>query len=204
MLGLLRSTIAETLELEHQTNLLPIHELTVIDNEATLANANTDAVRYAFREWVADDLPPRLCDEEVERFGGAAQIREKLLSNDAHHSPHATHPAACIPPQWQFFVFVDEECLRSLETSYGALDPMLKILTTDWNGSELDDTIDEYDDLEWMKIDASDYMPVYANLVTPCLWHEYYESPLLNRINRRIPLFSQNDLRVNVKALWRG
>jgi hypothetical protein len=146
MLGLLRSTIAETLELEHQTNLLPIHELTVIDNEATLANANTDAVRYAFREWVADDLPPRLCDEEVERFGGAAQIREKLLSNDAHHSPHATHPAACIPPQWQFFVFVDEECLRSLE-------------------SELDDTIDEYDDLEWMKIDASDYVPVYANSV---------------------------------------
>jgi hypothetical protein len=188
MLELLRSNIAETLALEDQTDLLPRHELTGIEDEATLAGADSSAVRRAFRAWVAEDLPPRLCDEELEEFGGTAQVRAKLLSNDAHHVPHTKHPVTHVPPQWQFCVFVDEDCLRSLGISSGAWDPALKILTTDWvldkagvateefttdwDGGE---TNDECEEVGWMYMDMSDYVPVYDRLVTPFLRHEYYQ-----------------------------
>lgn len=43
------------------------------------------------------------------------------------------HPAACLPTRWQFFLFVDENCLRSVDLS-GARSPCVKLLTTDWEG----------------------------------------------------------------------
>jgi hypothetical protein len=190
MLELLRSNLAVTLAREDQTDLLPRHELTVIEDEDTLAGADSYAVRRAFRAWVAGDLLRRLRDEQIEKFGGTAQVRAKLLSNDAHQEPHSNHPAALLPPRWQFCVFVDGDCLRSLGTSCNARDPALKILTTDWVPDRLsaateDFTMDwdggetdhEFEEVGWMYMDMSDYVPVYDRLVTPFLWHEFYQRP---------------------------
>jgi hypothetical protein len=126
MLELLRSNVANTLPLSDRTDLLPRHELTVIEDEETLARADTHTVRHTFRAWVADNLTPRLRDPD---HGGSAQIRAKLLSNDAHG---LKHHMSCLPPMWNFCLFVNEACFRSLDASIGSGSPVIKILTTDW------------------------------------------------------------------------
>jgi hypothetical protein len=192
LLELLRSKIKRTLKREDQTYLLLRHELTVIEDKATLAGADSYAVRRAFRAWVAEDLPPLLDNEELEKFGGTTQVRAKLLSNDGHDTPNTVHPVRLVPPRWQFCLFVDEDCVRSLNASMISPypDPALKILTTDW---ELDraesatevfttdwdggETDNDCEDVGWMYMDMSGYVPLYAGLVTPFNWYEYHQRP---------------------------
>jgi hypothetical protein len=52
MLKLLRTDVTDTLSLSDRTELLPRHELTVIDDEETLAGADTHILRHAFRAWL--------------------------------------------------------------------------------------------------------------------------------------------------------
>lgn len=87
---------------------------------------STYEVRHAFRTWVAKDLTPHFIDTELEAYGGAAHVRIKLASNDSHFT--GQHPVECLPPRWKFCLVVDEDCVRSLDTT----DPVVKLLTTEW------------------------------------------------------------------------
>jgi len=135
MLGLLRE-MEETLSYYGQQYLMKHHELTVIEDEKTLSGADSHTVRDAFRAWVADDLTPRLKD--TERWGGQAEVRKILRSDipvgDPHWNAERHHPATCMPTRWQFCLFVDENCLRSLNESADPPGPHVKILNTDWKG----------------------------------------------------------------------
>jgi hypothetical protein len=184
MLECLRSHVADTLVLEDQTDLLPHHELTVIEDEA-LAGAESHTVRHMFRAWVAEDLTPRLCD--TEKYGGSAQVRAKLASTDAHF---LDHPVACLPPRWIFCLFVDEDCLRSLENPSSEC---VKILTTNWVGEEGEDedpitvtwdhewdggeTNNDQEDVGWMYMDVTSYVPYYSHLTNSSFWDTIYSRP---------------------------
>jgi hypothetical protein len=185
MLEDLRSNVAQSLVLEDQSDLLPRHELTVVEDEATLASADSHTVRRVFRAWVAEDLTPRLCD--TEKYGGTAQVRAKLASTDAHFP---NHPVADLPPRWIFCLFVDEDCLRSLEKSTFSC---VKILTTDWvkvEGEEEDpvtvawdhewdggETNNDQEDVGWMYMDVADYVPSYSQLTDGHFWDTLYSRP---------------------------
>jgi hypothetical protein len=109
------------------------HEMTIIEDEATLASANSYAARRAFRAWVAADLPQRLRDECLETLGGLAQVHAKLIGNDEYNTPNTIHPTRIVPPRWQYCIFVDHDCLRSVEKGPkdpDMQDPALKILTS--------------------------------------------------------------------------
>jgi hypothetical protein len=184
MLECLRSHVADTLVLEDQTDLLPHHELTVIEDEA-LAGADSHTVRHMFRAWVAEDLTPRLCD--TEKYGGSAQVRAKLASTDAHF---LDHPVACLPPRWIFCLFVDEDCLRSLENPSSEC---VKILTTNWVGEEGEEedpitvtwdhewdggeTNNDQEDVGWMYMDVTNYVPYYSHLTNSYFWDTIYSRP---------------------------
>ncbi|EMD92634.1 hypothetical protein COCC4DRAFT_163026 [Bipolaris maydis ATCC 48331] len=73
-LDLFRANVEETLRLEDELDLLPRHEMTIIENEAALGGADSYAARRAFRAWVANDLPQRLRGSCLEELGGLAQI----------------------------------------------------------------------------------------------------------------------------------
>jgi hypothetical protein len=184
MLKCLRSHVANTLVLEDQTDLLPHHELTVIEDEA-LAGADSHTVRHVFRAWVAEDLTSRLCD--TEKYDGSAQVRAKLASTDAHFSDH---PVTCLSPRWIFCLFVDEDCLRSLEKSTFEC---VKILTTNWvreEGEEEDpitvawdhewdggETNNDQEDVGWMYMDVTSYVPYYSHLTNSSSWDTIYSRP---------------------------
>jgi hypothetical protein len=46
--------------------------------------------------------------------------------------------------------------------------------TIDWNGGETDN---DCEDVGWMYIDMSNFIPMYRCLIMPCLWDEYYQRP---------------------------
>ncbi|KAI8942911.1 hypothetical protein NX059_000950 [Plenodomus lindquistii] len=167
----------------------------MLEDEATLAGADSFAARRAFRAWIAADLPPQLCDDYLEDMGEVAHVRDKLSSNDAHCAPNGTpHPASAIPLRWQYCIFVDQDCLRSVEKGAGdpdMQDPALKILTTDWtpdegvevpieeftrdwDGGETDDGAEE---VGWMYMDMLEYVAVYDRLLDVFAWHGYYKRP---------------------------
>jgi hypothetical protein len=193
LLELFRASVSETLRLEDQLELLPRHEITIIEDEATLAGTDSYAARRAFRAWVAADLPQRLRDDCLEELGGLSQVRDKLLSNDAHNAPNTTHPASIVPPRWQYCIFVDQDCLRSVEKGPEdpkLKDPALKILTTDWELQEVEvpteeftrdwdggETDDGAEEVGWMYMDMTDYVAVYDRLTRAYAWQEYYERP---------------------------
>ena len=195
MLELLRAEISESLTEADHLELLSRHEMTIIEDEATLAGADSSsaaayAARRAFRAWVADDLPQQLSDDYLEKLGGLAQVREQLLSNTKHH---ANHPLGIMPPRWRYCIFVDQDCLRSLEggpEEPELKDPALKILNADWDGEEAEvpneeftqawdggETNDDYEDVGRMWMDMTDYAAKYTQLTSAFGWEEYYERP---------------------------
>ena len=83
MLELLRAEISESLTEADHLELLSRYEMTIIEDEATLAGADLSsaaayAARRAFRAWVADNLPQQLSDDYLEKLGGLVQVREQL------------------------------------------------------------------------------------------------------------------------------
>jgi hypothetical protein len=182
MLELLRATITESLEVEGYPQLLPCHDLTIIEDEATLAGADQYTVCDAFRAWVAKDLTARFTDKELEIHGGAERIRVKLASNDSHDG---LHPVQNVPPRWKFCLVVDEACLRSLETN----NPVVRLLTTEWDQDRADaetrtwhhgwdcSEIDEHPvETGWMYMEADDYVTMYRDLLY-FEWIEIWRGP---------------------------
>lgn len=96
------------------------------------------------------------------------QVRNKLLSNDAHNMANTTHPARIVPPRWKYCIFVDQDSLRSVEK--GPEDLELK----DQDGGETDNDDEE---VGWMYMDMKDYIAVYDRLTSPFAWQEHYERP---------------------------
>lgn len=173
----LRSKVARSLVLADQTDLLLRHQLTVIEDEATLSDADSHTVRRVFCAWVAEDLTPRLCDAET--LGWSAQIRAKLTSNALKGA------TPCLPPRWNFCIFVDEDCLRSLDAKF----PTVKILNRDWEegDSESEDKDEDQDDIGWMYMDGlllPGYVGIYSLLTDLYAWDEFYQRPSEGYVNQ--------------------
>jgi hypothetical protein len=171
------------------------HELTVIEDEESLSGADSHTVRDAFRAWVADDLTPRL--KSTERWGGQEEVRRILRSNtpvgDPYWNAERYHPAMCMPTRWQFCLFVDENCLRSLDASADQPGPHVKLLNTDWKGDrsvniaegwEDGETDDETEDVGWMYMDVLEHVEAYRDLMDSYTWWEMpmYERPYVGFI----------------------
>ena len=181
--------IDESLSAYKQQYLAPHYELTVIEDEKTLAGADSHTVRNAFRAWVAEDLTPRFKD--TEKWGGDSEVRRMLRSNVAMSNPSWTsglyHPATLMPTRWQFCLFVDETCLRSLVEADGSSGPYVKLLTTDWEGDRAETiaegwedgtTDDENEDVGWMYMDVDEHVETYRNFMDQYSW---WEVPLYQR-----------------------
>jgi hypothetical protein len=81
LLGLLQDTISEFLPLNEFKKPVKSDshfELKVIGDEERFAGADSHIIWEAFREWVADDLPPRV--RYPGREGGVDHIRAMIRS----------------------------------------------------------------------------------------------------------------------------
>jgi hypothetical protein len=183
MLSRLRSAVPEALSSADQTNLLPRHQMTVIEDKQRLAGADPHTVRHLFRAWVADDLTPQLYDIDAAAYEGRAAVHAKLLSNDIYDE---THPLLSIPPRWNFCLFVDQTCLRDLDAGNAAWNLCIMLLTTNWQEDRFakvakgwaDGETDELmEEVGWMHINVIEYVRWYSLLVAGSGWMTFYQRP---------------------------
>jgi hypothetical protein len=174
MLEILRSTVQDSLSLANQSDLFPRYEMTVIEDEETLSGADSHTVRHTFRAWVANDITPRLLD--VQKYGGREQACAKLFSNDPCDEHH---PEISLPTRWNFCLFVDEVCLRSLNKP--SRSETIKILISDYHedsAGECEDDEDEGEDLGWMYMNPMEYVNMYDQLHDVYYWDDVYQMPI--------------------------
>ena len=197
MLGLLRETVTKprsylTSSLYRPLKVDPGYELTVMEDEKRFAGADTHTIRDAFREWVADDLPPRV--RHPEFAGGVDTIRTLVQngwddSSDEYVPDEPIHPSLLAPPRWGFCLLVDDFCLRSLNRTKDHPDrPMVKLVNLLYSGGRCEniaegwadgETDDPQEDVGWMYMYASDFGSCYATLHSPAEWDNeaYYCRP---------------------------
>ncbi|KAF2748787.1 hypothetical protein M011DRAFT_466559 [Sporormia fimetaria CBS 119925] len=179
--------------------LLPYYKLTVMEDKKRFSGADSHTIREAFLEWVADDLPPRL--SEPERYGGVENGKKKILgTNKPEHETvdeKYNHSYYSVPPRWNFCLFVDHQCLRSLDREecpgYLRTDPPVVKMVRSWydegrceeiaEGWEDGETDDPFQDVGWMYIFADSHVGWYDLLVSPQEWDEnaIYRRPEKNR-----------------------
>jgi hypothetical protein len=197
ILELLHSNVQDTLRFGMHNHFIPSHVLTVIENERELSGADSQKVRHAFRAWAAEDLVTRLRDKGHDGWGDTVQIRARNLVY--HEGSDGLPLLAGLPPRWTYCLFVDEDCLRSLDVCREMVGgTVVKILDTqwrqqdsaqwaqeneaevttpwteDWDGGETDDGVE---DVGWMYMDISEYVHIYNQLTNIHWWDMLYERP---------------------------
>lgn len=177
MLGELREAVSQTLR-RSNPEFVASHELTVIEDEATLAGADLWAAHQISCAWVGEDLVSRLGNPD--EWGGSAQVRSKVASGRSHDKNRFLR---LLPLRWNSCFYIDEACLRAMDT--GMLrDLKPKFLTTDWEyiynatwikGEEIDEVGDSREDeLTW--VCASDYVECCLRLAKAHEWHDHFEN----------------------------
>lgn len=180
MLDEIRKSVAHALALENckePEKLVESFELTVMSDAKRFEGADSHTIRQAFREWVADDLPPRLSD--LDYFGGVDNVRKMFLG------PHIHDRYPPVTPRWNFCLFVDETCLRSLDCSksHGAAVKIVNLHFDDgrceniaegWEDGETDDPCEE---AGWMYTFVSEYVEWYDRLVYDDWYDPWYRRP---------------------------
>jgi hypothetical protein len=169
----------------------PQFELTVIEDEERFAGADSHTIRDAFREWVADDLPPRVLNPDAQ--GGIDSIRAMIRSNiigDTYEygSDEPLPPWWVAPPRWGFCFLVDDICLRSLNRADGFGD-VVKMVNLRFHGGRCEniaegwedgETDDDQEDVGWMYVNAWNHRTWYVVLSDPSNWYDdvWYARPV--------------------------
>jgi hypothetical protein len=212
LLDLLQDTVSEFLlpnDLRKPVKSDSHFELTVMEDEGRFADADSHTIRAAFREWVADDLPPRV--RYPDREGGIDHI--KAMMRSTIREPHEyimneepLHPWWEAPPRWCFCLLVDDICLRSLNRpdGHGAVVKIVNLryhkgrcesIEEGWEDGETDDLSE---DVGWMYVDAYSHKAWYNVLSDSSNWDdevwywrpEKEEYPIPNDVGEPINGFS--------------
>jgi hypothetical protein len=186
MLGMIRDTVAGSLppkDLKEPVQLDPRFELTVMEDEERFSNADSHTIREAFREWVADDLPPRVLNTDKE--GGIdnirAMIRSNIIREPQEYGPdEPRHPWWVAPPRWSFCFFVDDICLRTLNRADGFCE-VVKMVNLRFHGGRCEniaegwedgETDDPEEDVGWMYANPRSHRTWYQVLSDPSNWDD--------------------------------
>jgi hypothetical protein len=186
MLDLLLDVVAGSLppnDLMKTVELGSHFKSTVMEDGERFAGADSHTIREAFREWVADDLPPRVLNPERE--GGIGNIRAMIRSNvirEVHEysNEEPLNPWWQAPPRWCFCLLVDDICLRSLNRpdGHGAVVKVVNLrfqrgrfetIAEGWEDGETDDL---HEDVGWMYAKVHSYEALYDILSDPSNWDD--------------------------------
>ncbi|EFR01562.1 hypothetical protein MGYG_04564 [Nannizzia gypsea CBS 118893] len=176
----LREEIVESLELAGREDLLPRHEMIIMDDRAKYEGATSHDIRDHFTSWVFDTLP------SITAIPLTESERQLTLINDTRILGRETE----FGTQYTFCLFVDDICLESinymdppviklLAKHFGALDPSERdyIIHPDYEDGETDN---EEEDVGWMYFEIHEYVEMYDLLEDGTeWWYEKYRRPPL-------------------------
>ncbi|KAK8091341.1 hypothetical protein PG994_000846 [Apiospora phragmitis] len=127
ILDWLRTSVHEDLKYYNREDLLPSHDLHMID-EPALYGATHRPVREHFRSWGFNDLRRKLRP-------GVVDPHMKYMTSGYYSPVHHR-------PRYQYCLVVDDLCLESLalaEAEYDLFSPAVKLLMLDWLGPTVEE-----------------------------------------------------------------
>ncbi|KAG5929742.1 hypothetical protein E4U42_004669 [Claviceps africana] len=170
MLHDIRSEVQECLRFYVREDLLPLHDLHVIDDPA-LYGATSHEVRDHFHSWVAEDIKFRLPPKVTEL---------------------ATEDAMWMNPRYLYCLFADDICLESMRYP-GTNSPVVKILDKSWGplspekrnykvAAPFHDGVTEEieEDVGWMYLPLDYYMWKYEGLARNDWYTTYMRPPYID------------------------
>lgn len=175
----IRDEMAECLEDQGQEDLLPRHEIIIMDDKAKYDGATSHDIRDHFTSWVFNALPDIMVNTPTE-----SQLQLTLVND-----PHSMGLEHVFGTRYNFCLFVDDICLESVEhmdipvvkllaKHFGARDPEDRNYTIhpDFEDGE---TAMEEEDVGWMYLEVYTYAEMYNALEEEEWWYELYRRPPL-------------------------
>ncbi|KAK2818428.1 hypothetical protein FQN49_007908, partial [Arthroderma sp. PD_2] len=162
---------------EKRMDLLPYHEMTIMDDKARFDGATSHDIRDHFGNWVADTLKDKLVIPPTE-----LELQLIRQNYSADHAPEWSFGA-----RYNFCIFTDDICLESLKhmtwpvikllgKPFGAREPRDRDYVV-YPGWEDGDTDCEDEDVGWIYIEAMEYLTLYEMLVETHNWYNQYCRP---------------------------
>ncbi|KAK2750103.1 hypothetical protein FQN57_004595 [Myotisia sp. PD_48] len=175
-------------ETEGILDLLPRHDLVLMDDKAQFDGATSHEVRDHFSSWVVDQLTVELINpDELDR--------QAILENKKNEGRDTLY----LGPRYDYCLFADDICLDSFE--YMAF-PVIKMLERSWGHLPLNErdytihpdwedgpTDEAEEDVGWLYMDITDYVQNYSMLVDNSTWWDdlYDRAPRAVRYREAVP-----------------
>ncbi|KAL4880688.1 hypothetical protein BJY04DRAFT_190645 [Aspergillus karnatakaensis] len=171
---------------EDRLDLLPFHEITIIEDPAKYNGATPHDIRDHFKLWSQDELT-RILIDPTKRTGFC-------------YGPGGAKPypiEQVLGPRFNHCLFVDEICLEFLD--HEPDNPVVKIVARSWEQPEPEtdpnpeptpdwdiypgvewedgqtDSVDE--DVGWMYVEVMNYCDWYRQFVDFHSWQDWYKRP---------------------------
>ncbi|EFR02317.1 hypothetical protein MGYG_05314 [Nannizzia gypsea CBS 118893] len=177
MLHVLRNKVVETLKINDRMDLLPFHEMTIIEDNTKFDGATSHNIRDHFTTWVADTV--------MERMVTAPSEPEQREIRDPYKEDPG--PEWIMGTRYNFCLFVDDICLESLEymtfpvvkvlaKNFGARKPDNRDYTI-YPGWEDGETNEGSEEVGWMYTHAMEIVSHYDELMETDFWYDTYSRP---------------------------
>lgn len=173
MLQLINDHVKSDLEAEERMDLLPCHQLVVMDDQMKFDGATTHEVRDHFNVWVTEEMTQVLVESEKFR--------------ESPPDPERPGSGLGLGPRYDFCLFVDDICLESL---HKMSDPVVKFLWRQWGNMQPHErdyavhpdwedgqTDEDIEDVGWMYMPAQDYVDWYNRFTESDWWFDQYVRP---------------------------
>ncbi|KAM5492268.1 hypothetical protein MaudMau93_001572 [Microsporum audouinii] len=160
-------------------DLLPRHEMIIMDDKAKFDGVTSHDIRGHFTSWVFDILPDIMVTPPTE-----SELQLTLVNH-----PHGKGRERDFGTRYNFCLFVDDICLESVDhmdlpavkllaKHFGARDPAERdyIIHPDYEDGETDN---EEEDVWWMYLEVYNYVEMYDLLEETDWWYKQYQRPPL-------------------------
>ncbi|EFE43073.1 hypothetical protein TRV_02200 [Trichophyton verrucosum HKI 0517] len=177
MLNILHERVEKSLKTYKRMDLLPFHEMIIMDDKARFEGATSHDIRDHFTMWVADTVVPKMITAPSE-----SEIKE--LRDPYKEDPG---PEWLMGSRYNFCLFVDDICLESMEhmttpvvkilaKNFGARKPEDRHYTV-YSGWEDGETEESDEDVGWMYTSVVEIVENYNMMMETHEWYDEYRRP---------------------------
>ncbi|KAF3898090.1 hypothetical protein GTR04_0210 [Trichophyton interdigitale] len=177
MLNILREKVEKSLQVYERMDLLPFHEMIIMDDKAKFEGATSHDIRDHFTGWVADTVAPKMITALSE--SAMKQLR------DPYKEDHSLE--WFLGARYNFCLFIDDICLESMEHMRR---PVVKMLAKNFGARKPEDrnyavypgwedgeTEEGDEEVGWMYIWALEIVSQYDEMMETDFWYTIYNRP---------------------------
>lgn len=177
MLNILHEDVIDSLQLYKRMDLLPFHEMIIMEDKAKFEGTTSHDIRDHFTAWVADTVEPKM-------ITALSESEMKQLRDPYKEDPG---PEWTMGTRYNFCLFIDDICLESMEhmsnpvvkmlaKNFGARKPEHRnyAVYPGWEDGESEESDEE---VGWMYTWVMENVSNYDKMMRTEVWYDEYRRP---------------------------